>query len=151
MNMLIIIGLILLCATLLFLTGQSMLQYFVTHRAMAHLEKIYFKDGPKEKQRLLDQIDEITDHRYTNFELTDYFLKIKGLQNFSKDGCNNFWVRQFLNQPTLIKLDYYEQMKFYKAFKSHPKLPKQPSKIAEKETATTHKETTPLQTTSCVD
>ena len=105
---------------LLFIGGKWLFYKVVRKKGIALLEKIYFADDPKLKDEVLDKLKKITSYQYTELELTDYFLKIKGLQNFNKDGNTNIWIRLYLKQKAAIKLDYFEQYNFFKAFKDFP-------------------------------
>ena len=105
---------------LLFIGGKWLFYKVVRKKGIALLEKIYFADDQKLKGEVLNKLKKITNHQYTDLQLTDYFLKIKGLQNFNKDGNTNIWIRLYLKQKTAIKLDYFEQYNFFKAFKDFP-------------------------------
>lgn len=105
---------------LLFIGGKSLFYKIVQRKGIALLEIIYFTKDAKLKEEVLNKLKEITNHQYTDLELTDYFLKIKGLQNFNKDGHTNFWINLYLKRKTAIKLDYFEQYNFFKAFKEFP-------------------------------
>ena len=63
--------------------------FIVQKKAISILEKKYFPDGAKSKQEFIDKLNIITNDKYSRKQLTDYYLKIKGLQNFNKDGINN--------------------------------------------------------------
>lgn len=105
---------------LIYIGGRFVFYKIVRKRAISFLEKIYFSNGESQKQEILDKFNKITNHQYTDWELTDYFLKIKGLQNFNKEGQSNFWIKHFLKQKTAIKLSYYEQVRFFKTFRHFP-------------------------------
>lgn len=81
----------------------------VQRKAFSILEKKYFPEGAKSKKEFIDKLNSITSNKYSRKQLTDYYLKIKGLQNFNKDGINNFWIRFYLRKQPFIKLTYYEQ------------------------------------------
>ena len=52
----------------------------------------------------------------------DYYLKIKGLQAINLNDPVDFWTRQYLLQPTRIRLNYFEQVKFYETFLNYPEI-----------------------------
>lgn len=104
----------------LFIGGKWLFYKLIQKKGIAHLGKIYFMEDPKLKNEILTKLKEITKNQYSDLELTDYFLKIKGLQNFNKDRNTSFWINRYLKQKAAIKLDYFEQCDFFKAFKDIP-------------------------------
>lgn len=84
--------------------------------AVSSLESILFSKGDQQKDRILSSMMDITNNKYAKEELLDYFLKIKGLQvvNFGKPV--DFWTKKYLTSPTRLKLNYFEQVKFYETF-----------------------------------
>ena len=84
--------------------------------ASKELEHILFPEGKVEKVSILESLQTITKGKYTNDLLLDYFLKIKGIQVINMYDPVNFWTRKFLMSPTKLKLNYFEQVKFYKTF-----------------------------------
>ncbi len=90
-------------------------------KASKELEKILFPEGNSEKISILEALQKITKGKYTNELLLDYFLKIKGLQVINMYNPVDFWTRRFLMSPTKLKLNYFEQVKFYESFLNYPK------------------------------
>ncbi|MBR8534355.1 hypothetical protein KEM09_03090 [Carboxylicivirga mesophila] len=88
--------------------------------ASKELEKILFPKGASEKEATLVSLQKITKDKYNNDLLLDYFLKIKGLQVINMYDPVNFWTRRFLMSPTKVKLNYFEQVKFYESFLNYP-------------------------------
>ncbi|MCU4164399.1 hypothetical protein [Carboxylicivirga caseinilyticus] len=94
------------------------------HYAVGDLESILFSNGAKQKETIISSMKEITKEKYTNEELLDYFLKIKGLQVINFYDPVSFWTRKYLMSPTKLKLNYFEQVKFYETFLNYPALVK---------------------------
>lgn len=88
--------------------------------AIGNLESMLFSEGNNQKKRIVDSMHEMTNQKYTEEELLDYFLKIKGLQVVNFYDPVNFWTRKYLMSPTKLKLNYFEQVKFYETFLNYP-------------------------------
>ncbi len=88
--------------------------------ASKELEKVLFPKGAAEKEATLVSLQKITKEKYSNELLLDYFLKIKGLQVVNMYDPVDFWTRRFLMSPTKLKLNYFEQVKFYQSFLNYP-------------------------------
>jgi len=88
--------------------------------AAKELEKILFPNGDEDKASILASLSKITKDKYSSELLLDYFLKIKGLQVVNMYDPVNFWTRKFLMSPTKLKLNYFEQVKFYESFLNYP-------------------------------
>ncbi len=116
----IYISFIFLSGLILFLLVRWSFCFIVHKKAISILEKKYFPEGTKSKKEFIDKLNTITNNKYSQKELTDYYLKIRGLQNFNKDGINNFWIRFYLRRQPFIKLTYYEQQTlFNEILKNH--------------------------------
>lgn len=114
-------------STLLFLAVASVFWFYrqllpviVKSKAHGTLHKVIFPKGEIQKQDVLKTFHSFTKHRFTDDQILDYFLKIKGLQNLSLSSKTDFWVRKYLLSPTKIKLNYFEQVKFYELFMNFP-------------------------------
>jgi hypothetical protein len=91
-------------------------------KAIPKIEYILFPEEKKEdKRHVIDSINEITNKRLNDELILDYFYKIKGLQVLNNSYCNNYWVKVYLTSPTKVKLNYFEQVKFYEIFLNYPK------------------------------
>ncbi|GEM_PF-1419651 len=88
--------------------------------ASKHLEKVLFPNGTEEKSTILESLKKITKGKYTDDLLLDYFLKIKGLQVINMYDPVDFWTRKYLMSPTKLKLNYFEQVKFYETYLNYP-------------------------------
>ncbi|MCG8582300.1 MAG: hypothetical protein MI866_20420 [Bacteroidales bacterium] len=88
--------------------------------ASKELEKLLFPKGDNEKEAIIESLVKITKGKYNQELLLDYFLKIKGLQVVNMYDPVNFWTRRFLMSPTKLKLNYFEQVKFYESFLNYP-------------------------------
>lgn len=99
-----------------FLGGKRVFHKLVRRKAITLLEENYFVEEKKRKKEILYKFSEMTNFKYSDDELVDYYLKIKGLQNLNKVESSNFWIKHYLSQKTDIKLSYYEQRSFIKAF-----------------------------------
>jgi len=118
MTTLIIFTLLILAFSLWFWKKGVVL--LAERNASKELEQILFLDGKLEKASILESLQNITKRKYTNDLLLDYFLKIKGLQVINMYDPVNFWTRKFLMSPTKLKLNYFEQVKFYETFLNYP-------------------------------
>ena len=112
---------------LIILTGTGFWLYkrlfpaIIKQRAQADLYKVIFPKGEEQKQKVLEIFHEFTNHRFNDEQILDYFIKIKGLQNLSVCVKTSFWIRRYLLSPTDIKLNYFEQVRFYEMFINYPK------------------------------
>lgn len=88
--------------------------------AVSTLESLLFSKGDKQKEKIISSMMKITNDKYTSEQLLDYFLKIKGLQVVNFCDPVNFWTRKYLMSPTKLKLNYFEQVKFYETFLNYP-------------------------------
>ena len=88
--------------------------------AAKELEKLLFPQGEEDKVNILATLNQITKDKYSTELLLDYFLKIKGLQVVNMYDPVSFWTRKFLMSPTKLKLNYFEQVKFYESFLNYP-------------------------------
>ena len=88
--------------------------------AYKELEKKLFPKGNEDKEAIIASLKKITKNKYSPELLLDYFLKIKGLQVINMYDPVNFWTRRFLMSPTKLKLNYFEQVKFYESFLNYP-------------------------------
>ncbi|MBN2165670.1 MAG: hypothetical protein JW717_05285 [Marinilabiliaceae bacterium] len=91
-------------------------------KATEELDKILFCSEKTDKTLILKTIHEITKNRLTDDEAMDYFLKIKGLQVINLSDPISYWTRKFLMSPTKIRLNYFEQVKFYETFLNFPEV-----------------------------
>nr|WP_319401244.1 hypothetical protein [uncultured Carboxylicivirga sp.] len=101
------------------------------HFAVGHLESVLFNSGSSQKDSIISSMKCITKEKYSNEELLDYFLKIKGLQVINVCDPVNFWTRKYLMSPTKLKLNYFEQVKFYETFLNYPSPAKSASPASE--------------------
>jgi len=88
--------------------------------ASKELEQVLFPEGKGEKESILKSLHKITKNKYSSDLLLDYFLKIKGLQVVNMYDPVDFWTRKYLMSPTKLKLNYFEQVKFYETFLNFP-------------------------------
>lgn len=89
-------------------------------RALPKVEKVLFAEDERKKEKILQNIHSLTNHRLSDEIAIDYFYKIKGLQVLSINQPLNFWVKAYLTTPTKVKLNYFEQVKFYEVFLNYP-------------------------------
>ncbi len=113
------------------LVGTTIFSYFlfrryfrmvVQQKAQARLEPILFPGGNPQKARVIGALNELTNKRFNDTEILDYFTKIKGLQIAPVSQRTNFWTKRYLFSPTAIRLNYFEQVKFYELFLNYPTL-----------------------------
>ncbi len=103
-----------------FFLARFILQLFVERKALAKLEPVLFPEGARQKTKIAEALNIITKERFNEEQILDYFIKIKGLQVTDLSDRSNFWIKKFLFRPTLIKLNYFEQVEFYKMFLNYP-------------------------------
>lgn len=68
--------------------------------------------------RVVSRMMALTNNRFTEDEMLDYYLKIKGLQMIDMNSFNDADMRKFLMRPTLVRLQYRELVIFYEQFLS---------------------------------
>lgn len=115
---------ILLLVAFVAITGLMAYKFFmpgiVRKNAYSSLYKVLFPGGEEQKADILKTFHNFTNNRFSDEEILDYFVKIKGLQSLSSSTNMGFWVKKYLMSPTEIKLNYFEQVKFYKLFINYP-------------------------------
>jgi hypothetical protein len=89
-------------------------------KAIKDLEHLLFTTGQGQRENVIASIHKMTNHRLTDDEALDYFLKIKGLQVINLHDPINYWTRKYLMSSTKTKLNYFEQVRFYEAFLNYP-------------------------------
>lgn len=94
----------------------------LNEKASNYLMACLFPHGKSQMEDTLQAFNKLTNERFTNAELLDYFLKIKGLQTLNLNDPINFYTRRYLLQPTRIRLNYFEQVKFYESFLNYPEI-----------------------------
>ena len=85
----------------------------------------YLLPGDKKgtmRQQLVADLHELTGHRFTDEEVLDYYLIIKGLQMVDLNTLNDPDTRRFLMEPTKIKLHYQEVVSFYEKYLNQPRV-----------------------------
>lgn len=68
------------------------------------------------RDRVIRKMMDLTRNRFTEDEVLDYYLKIKGLQMVDMNSFNDSGTRRFLMRPTKIRLQYRELVIFYEQF-----------------------------------
>ncbi|TCO07898.1 hypothetical protein [Natronoflexus pectinivorans] len=99
---------------------KYLLPVITKRKAQAILYNIIFPNGSDQKKDVMKRFHEFTKHRFSDEQILDYFIKIKGLQSMNVCNTTNFWIRKYLLSPTEIKLNYFEQVKFYELFMNYP-------------------------------
>lgn len=66
--------------------------------------------------RVVKRMMALTHNRFTEDEMLDYYLKIKGLQMIDMNSFNDSDMRKILMRPTLVRLQYRELVIFYEQF-----------------------------------
>ena len=89
-------------------------------KAIKDLQRRLFPNGEEQKQKVLTTMEKITKKRFPEALMIDYFLKIKGLQIINMNDPVDFWTKKYLMTPTKMKLNYFEQVKFYETFLNYP-------------------------------
>jgi hypothetical protein len=114
---------------LAYFTVHKMFPKLVRKKAIKKLEIILFPKGYWQKSEVLKTFRKLTGERFSDEEILDYFFKIKGLQTININSRTNFWIKKYLFSPTTIKLNYFEQVKFYETFLNFPAKIKNDKKI----------------------
>jgi hypothetical protein len=96
---------------------------WVKKQAQKKLESRLFPQGNRQKAEVLKTFRNITGERFSDEDILEYFFKIKGLQAVDINTRTNYWVKKYLFSPTSIKLNYFEQVKFYETFLNFPVKP----------------------------
>ncbi len=104
----------------LFWFWKKGIQLIAEHKATKDLERHLFPNGEEQKQKVLETMGKITNSRFPESLMMDYFLKIKGLQIINMNDPVDFWTRKYLMTPTKMRLNYFEQVKFYETFLNYP-------------------------------
>jgi len=86
------------------------------------LDKLLFPEGDVHREKIIESMIKITKGKYSQELLMDYFLKIKGLQVINLYDPVNFWTRKYLMTPTKLRLNYFEQVRFYETFLNYPEV-----------------------------
>lgn len=105
----------LICLTAI-VAYRYMIPDLIRKKAQRHLRDLIFPEGEQQMQVILKSFRKFTCNRFSEEELLDYYMKIKGLQNMNSGLYSDFWVKKYLMSPTLIKLNYFEQVQFYQNF-----------------------------------
>ncbi len=116
----IIIALVIGVLTSLVLAHRPIIRLIAEKRALSKIENILFSGSEKNKSNVLQDIHKITSHRLNDDMVMDYFYKIKGLQVVNINKPTNFWLKVYLTTPTKVKLNYFEQVRFYETFLNYP-------------------------------
>ncbi len=93
-----------------------------TRRAKQNLINQLFPNGDNQLADTMKSIHSLTRGRFSEEDVLDYYLKIKGLQAINLSDPISFWTRRYLLQPTRIRLNYFEQVKFYESFLNYPEI-----------------------------
>ncbi|SMO86948.1 hypothetical protein SAMN06265379_1112 [Saccharicrinis carchari] len=112
-----------ICALLLF--HKHILRLIAEKKALPEVEKVLFTHKQVNKAQVLQSIHSFTNNRLSNEMAMDYFYKIKGLQMLNTGQPINFWIKTYLTTPPKIKLNYFEQVKFYETFLNYPRINKE--------------------------
>lgn len=111
-------------ALIIIVLGGVYTKKYLSERRMRHAEAILrsrlFPGGEEQEAEILSRIGRITKNRFTNEQMLDYYLKIKGLQVMDLHTGGLGGVRRYLMRPTLVRLNYMELVIFYDEFLSYP-------------------------------
>ncbi len=110
-------------APLAYFLAKKFFPILVRKKASQKLETILFPEGYWQKSEVLKTFRNFTSERFSDEDILDYFFKIKGLQTIKLNSRTNFWIKKYLFSPTTIKLNYFEQVKFYETFLNFPAPP----------------------------
>lgn len=114
----IVAALILISASVTFYHSLKL-----SHRDRTSKEKlceILFPQGEEQRNAILSEMEEFTQDKYSRNDLLDYYLKIKGLQIIDLHANGDVGIRHYLLQPTQVKFNFYEKVKFYEKYLNYP-------------------------------
>lgn len=117
--------------TAVFFIFRYSFRQVIKRKAIPQLDAILFPDGLSQKAIITNKLKELTHDRFSEEQTLDYFMKIKGLQVVTLSQRSNFWIRKYLFSPTTIKLNYFEQVNFYKLFLNYPSTAETPTPAKE--------------------
>ena len=120
--MITIVSLVTVSCVVAFVVSKKVIKNIAQKKAIQRLSALLFPMGLDQKEAILGSIDALTHHRFGRDEIMDYYLKIKGLQAVNLNDPVDFWIRHYLLQPTRIRLNYFEQVKFYETFLNYPEI-----------------------------
>ncbi len=120
--MITIISLVTVSCVVAFVVTRKVIKIISQKKAIKRLSALLFPMGLDQKEAILGSIDALTHHRFGREDIMDYYLKIKGLQAVNLNDPVDFWTRNYLLQPTRIRLNYFEQVKFYETFLNYPEI-----------------------------
>lgn len=109
-----------LTVLLTYVVWRKLYPKWVKKRAQKKLESRLFPQGNQQKSEVLKTFRSFTGERFSDEDILEYFFKIKGLQAVDINTRTNYWVKKYLFSPTSIKLNYFEQVKFYETFLNFP-------------------------------
>lgn len=109
-------------AVFLFWFWKKGLLLLAERNATKTLDRILFPGGEEHREKIIESMVKITKGKYPKELLIDYFLKIKGLQVINLYDPVNFWTRKYLMTPTKLRLNYFEQVRFYETFLNYPEV-----------------------------
>jgi hypothetical protein len=115
-----IVSILFLAAMSCFWFCRQLFPAIIRKKAQASLDRLIFPQGEAQKQAMMETFHGFTKERFSDDQIMDYFMKIKGLQNLSISSKTEFWIKKYLKSPTKIKLNYFEQVKFYELFMNFP-------------------------------
>ncbi len=107
---------------ILFVLTRQLIKQISQRKAIHRLSTLLFPLGSAQQEETMKNIEHLTHSRFNREDILDYFLKIKGLQTINLNDPVDFWTRQYLMQPTRIRLNYFEQVKFYEIFLNYPEI-----------------------------
>ena len=90
-------------------------------RAYKALEKIIFPHGEYQKIKVIEVFKKITQRKFTEEEIVDFFIKEKGIQFMSINVDFSESLKKYLMRPTLVELNYFEKVKFHETFINYPR------------------------------
>ena len=103
----------------LYLLNRLVIPMLAKAKAYKELQPMIFSNG--EKRKTISKFHEITNNRFSDDEILDYYMKVKGSQILRHNKNRSFWVKKYLVSPAEIKLNYFEQVRFYEIFMGYPK------------------------------
>ena len=104
------------CLAIFFLVKKWLFPLIMSMMGKNYLYKKLFFQGESQKQDVLEKFHDITENKFTDSQVIDFFMKEKGLQLLSVTPGIPLMVKYYLSNHPKITLSYFEKVKFHEIF-----------------------------------
>ncbi len=83
----------------------------------------YLLPGDKlgtQRREIIDDLHSLTGGRFSDEDVLDYYLKIKGLQMVDLNTFNDVGMKEYLMEATKVRFRYRELVSFYEKYLNQP-------------------------------